>query len=104
MGDARGHWEGDTLVVETTNFTKAAAYRGADPATFRVVERFTRVAPDTIQWSATMEDPATWTRPWTIAMPLVLDKQSPILPFECHEHNYGVVNILKAARAAENKP
>ena len=51
-----------------------------------------------------MEDPATWTRPWTIAMPLVLDKQSPILPFECHEHNYGIVNILKAARAAENKP
>jgi len=101
MGDARGHWEGDTLVVETTNFTKAAAYRGADPATFRVVERFKRVAPDTIQWTATMEDPATWTRPWTIAMPLVLDTQSPILPFECHEHNYGMVNILKAARAAD---
>ncbi len=101
MGDARGHWEGDTLVVETTNFTRAAAYRGADPASFRVVERFTRVAPDTIQWTATMEDPATWTRPWTIAMPLVLDTQSPILPFECHEHNYGMVNILKAARAAE---
>ena len=101
MGDARGHWEGDTLVVETTNFTKAAAYRGADPATFRVVERFKRVAPDTIQWTATMEDPATWTRPWTIAMPLVLDTQSPILPFECHEHNYGMFNILKAARAAE---
>jgi hypothetical protein len=51
-----------------------------------------------------MEDPATWTRPWTIAMPLVLDTQSPILPFECHEHNYGMVNILKAARAAEDKP
>jgi hypothetical protein len=101
MGDARGHWEGDTLVVETTNFTKAAAYRGADPATFRVVERFTRVAGDTIQWTATMEDPATWTRPWTIAMPLTLDTQSPLLPFECHEHNYGMVNILKAARAAE---
>jgi hypothetical protein len=102
MGDARGRWEGDTLVVETTNFTKAAAYRGADPATFRVVERFKRVAPDTIQWTATMEDPATWTRPWTIAMPLVLEKQD-LLPFECHEHNYGMVNILKAARAAEKK-
>ncbi len=102
MGDARGRWEGDTLVVETTNFTKAAAYRGADPATFRVVERFKRVAPDTIQWTATMEDPATWTRPWTIAMPLVLEKQD-LLPFECHEHNYGMVNILKAARAADKK-
>jgi hypothetical protein len=100
MGDARGRWEGDTLVVETTNFTKAAAYRGADPATFRVIERFKRVAPDTIQWTATMEDPATWTRSWTIAMPLILDKQE-LLPFECHEHNYGMVNILKAARAAE---
>jgi hypothetical protein len=97
MGDARGRWEGDTLVVETTNFTKAAAYRGA---TFRVIERFKRVAPDTIQWTATMEDPATWTRSWTIAMPLILDKQE-LLPFECHEHNYGMVNILKAARAAE---
>jgi hypothetical protein len=105
MGDARGRWEGDTLVVETTNFTRAAAYRGAEPASFRVVERFRRVAADTIQWTATMEDPATWTRPWTIAMPLVLDKQSPILPFECHEHNYGLANILKAARAAEkSKP
>lgn len=102
-GYSIGKWEGDTLVVETTNFTKAAAYRGADPATFRVVERFKRVAADTIQWTATMEDPATWTRPWTIAMPLVLDKQSPILPFECHEHNYGMVNILKAARAAEKR-
>jgi len=100
MGDARGHWEGDTLVVETTNFTSAAAYRGANAATFKVIERFSRVAPDTIAWTATMEDPATWTKPWTIAMPLTLDTQ-PLLPFECHEGNYGLVNILKAARAAE---
>ena len=100
MGDARGHWEGDTLVVETTNFTSAAAYRGANAATFRVVERFRRVAPDTISWTATIEDPSTWTKPWTIAMPLTLDTQ-PLLPFECHEGNYGLMNILKAARAAE---
>ena len=100
MGDARGHWEGETLVVETTNFTSAAAYRGANPATFRVTERFSRLAPDTIAWTATMEDPATWTKPWTIAMPLTLDTQ-PLLPFECHEGNYGLMNILKAARAAE---
>jgi len=100
MGDPRGHWEGNTLVVETTNFTRASAYRGANPATLKVIERFTRVAPDTIAWSATLDDPETWTRPWTIAMPLTLDTQ-PLLPFECHEHNYGMANILRAARAAE---
>jgi len=100
MGDPRGHWEGNTLVVETTNFTAASAYRGANPATLKVIERFTRIAPDTIAWSATLEDPETWTRPWTIAMPLTLDTQ-PLLPFECHEHNYGMANILRAARAAE---
>jgi hypothetical protein len=100
MGDPRGHWEGNTLVVETTNFTAVSAYRGANPDTLRVMERFTRVAPDTIAWSATLDDPDTWTRPWTIAMPLTLDTQ-PLFPFECHEHNYGMANILRAARAAE---
>jgi hypothetical protein len=100
MGDPRGRWEGDTLVVETTNFTAASAYRGANPATLRVTERFTRIARDTIAWSATIDDPETWVRPWTIAMPLTLDTQ-PLLPFECHEHNYGMANILKAARAAD---
>jgi hypothetical protein len=100
MGDARGHWEGETLVVETTNFTSAAAYRGAQAATLRVVERFTRVAPDTIKWTATIDDPATWTRPWTIAMPLTADSH-PIMAFDCHEGNYGLRNILSAARAEE---
>jgi hypothetical protein len=100
MGDARGRWEGDTLVVETTNFTSAAAYRNANAETFRVVERFTRVAPDRIEWTATLDDPKTWTRPWTIAMPLTADSNH-IFPFECHEHNYGLRNILSAARAAE---
>jgi len=103
MGDPRGHWDGNTLVVETTNFTAASAYRGANPDTLRVVERFTRVAPDTIAWSATLNDPDTWTRPWTIAMPLTLDPQT-LFPFECHEHNYGMANILRAARAAERTP
>ena len=100
MGDARGHWDGDTLVVETTNFNELAAYRGGSPATLRVVERFTRVAPDRINWTATIDDRATWVRPWTIAMPLTLDRTG-VYPFECHEGNYGLVNILKAARAAE---
>ena len=100
MGDPRGRWDGDTLVVETTNFTDAAAYRGARGESLKVTERFKRVAADRIEWTATIEDPATWTRPWTIAMPLTLDRH-PVMPFECHEHNYGVANILKAARAAE---
>ena len=100
MGDARGRWEGDTLVVETTNFNGPAAYRGANAGTLRVVERFTRAAPDRIEWSATIDDPMTWTRPWTVAMPLRRDT-SEVYPFECHEHNYGLINILKAARAAE---
>jgi len=98
MGDARGHWEGSTLVVETTNFTRAAAYRGANPATLRVTERFTRVAPDGIRWTATIEDPTTWTRPWTLAMPLTADRQG-VMAFECHEGNYGMRNILSGARA-----
>jgi hypothetical protein len=100
MGDARGHWEGSTLVVETTNFNALTAYRGADPRTLRVVERFIKVSPDAIDWTATIEDPQTWERPWTIAMPLTHDPR-PVLPFECHEGNYGLVNILKAARAAD---
>ena len=100
MGDARGHWEGNTLVVETTNFTSAAAYRGSNAATLRVTERFTRVARDTIKWTATIDDPATWTRPWTLAMTLTADAQ-PVMAFECHEGNYGMRNILSAARAED---
>ena len=100
MGDARGRWEGNTLVVETTNLTGASAYRNANADTFRVVERFTRVTPDRIEWTATLDDPRTWTRPWTMAMPLVADPH-PLLAFDCHEHNYGLRNILSAARAED---
>jgi hypothetical protein len=100
MGDSRGHWEGDMLVVEATNFTAAAAYRGSNPARLRVIERFTPVAPDTIAWTATLDDPTTWTRPWTIGMPL-RRARSLSLPFDCHEGNYGLRNILSAARAEE---
>jgi hypothetical protein len=102
MGDARGHFERDTLVVETTNFTSLTAYRNANPERLKITERFKRVAPDKIAWSATMDDPTTWTRPWTIAMPLTLDPQ-PAMAFECHEGNYGIRNILSGARSAEQK-
>jgi hypothetical protein len=102
MGDARGHWEGDTLVVESTNFHPLTVYRGAGPTTLKLTERFKRVAEDKVAWSVTMDDPATWTAPWTIAMPLTWEKQ-PSLPFECHEGNFGLRNILSAARANEAK-
>jgi hypothetical protein len=102
VGDARGHFEGDTLVVETTNFTKRSAYRNANPSAFKLIERFKPVDKDTVEWSVTINDPTTWTRPWTFAMNLTrggADKQ----PFEyaCHEGNYGMQNMLTAARKAE---
>jgi hypothetical protein len=100
MGDARGHWDGNTLVVETTNFTSLTVYRNANPARLKITERFTPVARDRIAWTATMDDPTTWAKPWTIAMPLTLDPQ-PAMAFECHEGNYGLRNILSAARAAD---
>ncbi len=101
MGDARGHWEGNTLVVETTNFTERGAYRNANPDTLRLVERFTRTAPDTVEWAVTFDDPMTWTRPWTFSLPLTMDPHEPVFEYACHEGNYAVPNILSAARAEE---
>jgi hypothetical protein len=101
MGDAKGHWEGNTLVVETTNFTDKTAYRGSSEH-LKLTERFKPVAPDTVEWSVTFDDPHTWTRPWTFAMNLA-KKDDSQRPFEyaCNEGNYGMVGILKAARAEE---
>jgi hypothetical protein len=101
MGDARGRWEGDTLVVETTNFQSRSVYRNANAATLKLTERFTRISKDKIRWAVTVDDPATWTRPWTFAMPLTLNDGEPLMPYECHEGNYGLKNILSAARADE---
>jgi hypothetical protein len=101
MGDARGHWEGTTLVVETTNFKDRSAYRNGNPDTLTLTERFTRIAPDKIRWSVTVDDPSTWTRPWTFSMPLTMNDKEPIQQYECHEGNYGLRNILSAARAEE---
>jgi hypothetical protein len=100
MGDARGHFEGPTLVVETTNLKQASAYRNADASTLRVVERFTLRSADVMEWTVTLNDPNTWTRPWTFAMDLARDRGG-LLFYECHENNYGMVNILRAARAEE---
>jgi hypothetical protein len=101
MGDARGHWEGNTLVVETTNFNSRSAYRNANAETLRLVERFTRISDNKVRWSVTVEDPTTWTRPWTFSLPLTLNDTEPIMTYECHEGNYGMRNILSAARAGE---
>jgi hypothetical protein len=104
MGDARGHFEGDTLVIETTNFRNESAYRGANSQTLRLIERFKPVASDMLEWSVTVDDPSTWTRPWTFAMNLTRkdDSQQPF-EYACHEGNYGLANILSAARADEAK-
>jgi hypothetical protein len=101
MGSARGRWEGNTLVVETKNFSDRGAYRNASPATFTLIERFTPVAANKIQWSVTIDDPQTWTRPWTYTMQLTKDSGQPLFEYGCHEGNYGLRNILSAARAEE---
>jgi len=103
LGDARGHWDRDTLVVETTNFRDRSTYRNANAATLKLIERFTRTAADRLEWSVTIDDSATWTRPWTFAMPLVMNDREAILEFACHEGNYAVPNILSAGRLADKR-
>jgi hypothetical protein len=100
MGTAAGWWEGETLVIETVGFRDESAYRNANGATLTLTERFARVAPDKVRWTVTVEDPQTWTRPWTFSLPLTAD-DNPVPSYECHEGNYGLANILSAARAEE---
>jgi len=101
FGDPRGHWEGDELVVETTNFLERSVYRNANPDRLTVTERFKRAGPSTLQWTVTIDDPTTWTRPWAFSLPLTLNPSESIQLYECHEGNYGLPNILSAARAEE---
>jgi hypothetical protein len=99
MGDARGHWEGATLVVETTNLK--AATRGASPD-LRLIERFTRASADLIEYQVTFVDPATWTAPWTAALDLkARPDDAGVFEYACHEGNYGMGNMLSAARYLE---
>jgi hypothetical protein len=100
MGEARGHWEGDTLVVETTNFDTRTAYRNAS-SKLTLVERFTPVGVGKLDWSVTVNDPETWVRPWTFAMTLTNDPEQSLFEYACHEGNYAMRNILSAARAEE---
>ena len=101
MGDARGHWEGNTLVVDTTNFTdKTAFQRSGDK--LHVVERFTRTSPDTLEYQFTVDDPDTWDRPWSAKV--IWEKtDGPIYEYACQEGNYGMHNNLSSARAEEKK-
>jgi hypothetical protein len=101
MGDARGHWEGDTLVVETTNFRDESVYRGANADTLRITERFTPIAPNRVEWQVTFTDPSTWTAPWSFSMPLTMDASEQMVEYACHEGNRAMANILSAARADE---
>ena len=101
MGDSRGHWEGDTLVVETTNFNGKNPLRGSSES-MRVTERFTRVAADQILYKFTVEDEKTWARPWSAELPLRTTK-GPLFEHACHEGNYGLYNTLVGARLEEKK-
>jgi len=99
-GDGRGHWEGDTLVIETTNFRPENVYRNANPKTLKITERFKRIDQETIEYSFTVDDPTTWTKPWTAVVPLST-VQGPIFEYECSENNNDAVNILAGARNSE---
>jgi hypothetical protein len=109
MGDSRARWDGDTLVVETTNFNERTAGIGVNgggprgtPA-MTVTERITRVAPDLLVWDMTFDDPTVWERPWTIRLPLTLDNDYLMAEYACHEGNYAMFNILSGSRADERR-
>ena len=103
-GDSRGHWEGDTLVVETTHFNDQAFIRNFNNVELsedlHVVERFTRIAPDILDYEFTVTDPDTWTRPWQGSLPMSRI-EGPMFEYACHEGNYGLTNILAGSRQQE---
>ena len=102
-GDSRGHWEDNTLVVETTNYSDKTTWRGFPGVgkTLRAVERFTRVDVDTIDYQFTIDDPTTYTRPWTVELPLTNLPSYVLYEYACHEGNYSIANVLTGARAQE---
>jgi hypothetical protein len=106
LGDTRGHWEGNTLVIETTNFRTdtGVIFQDANPETYKIVERFTRVAPDAINYEFTVSDPMTWTKPWTALIPWTkIDPKEQMYEYACHEDNYDEVHFLSGARAREKR-
>jgi hypothetical protein len=99
LGDARGRWEGDTLVVDTANFSDRTNFGGSTTG-LHMIERFTRVDVDTLLYEVTFEDPTTWTRPWTAELPMP-QTQGAIYEYACHEGNYGMTGILSGGRAEQ---
>jgi hypothetical protein len=107
LGDSRGHWDGDTLVVDVTNFNGKLGFRvdrppgGVSGPDMRLTERFTRIDADTLRYQATVDDPATFTRPWTVQVELKRTSQQ--FEYACHEGNYSMVNMLSGSRADEKR-
>ena len=99
QGDSRGRWEGNTLVVDTTNFTDKTNFRGADDK-LHLVERFTRVDNQTLLYEFTVDDPAAFTRPWTVALPMTRTADR-VFEYACHEGNYAMEGILRGARTQD---
>jgi hypothetical protein len=100
-GDSIGRWEGDTLVVDTTNFSTERGFRGAS-ANMHLTERFTRVDRDSLQYDFTVDDPVTWTRKWTASIPMVRTNEL-IFEYACHEANYALTGVLQGARYQEKQ-
>ena len=107
MGDSRGHWEGNTLVVVTRNLNglTGAGGNGGGRSSDRItiVERFTLLDKDTLQYTATVDDPGTWTQPWTLSFPWKREPVYGMFEYACHEGNYAMRNILSISRAAEKE-
>jgi hypothetical protein len=97
IGDSRGHWEGNTLIVETTNFHEERKWEGS-AGNMHLIERFTRVAENTLLYEATVTDPTTWESPWSMEIPLPMMEPPGLFEFACHEQNYGIINVVRGAR------
>ena len=100
-GDSRGRWEGDTLIVETRNFTAGISFRGSGPD-LRLVERFTRLDADRLLYEYTVDDPASFARPWSVRV-IMRRSDSPLFEYACHEGNYGMENLLVSARVRDRQ-
>ncbi len=101
LGDSRGHWEGNTLVVETTNFSQG--FRGSNIETYKMIERFTRIDANNLRREVTFDDPKTWTKPWTLVIDMgkTSDDRHMIFDSACHEGNYGMTGLLVGSRREE---
>jgi hypothetical protein len=103
FGDSRGYWDGNSLVVETTNIHPDMRVYGAPGPNVRVVERFTRIAANKVEWTVTIDDSTTWLRPWTYSYPMTINESKPIFEYACHEGNFGMANLLSAGRLADKQ-